>query len=95
MADQPLTIEAMLTNLQNNIVSMQQRATQTDANITHLNDLIYTCPPPPLEEEGEDNEDDQEQPILVLDPRNEGRLIVQPNPREAHAPVANLNPVGG
>ncbi|KAI8563546.1 hypothetical protein RHMOL_Rhmol03G0118600 [Rhododendron molle] len=95
MADQPLSLETMLTNLQNSITAMQQRAIQTDANITRLNDLINTCLPPPLEEEGEDDEDGQEQPVMVLDPNHEGRLIIQPNPREVHAPVANPDPVCG
>ncbi|KAI8559900.1 hypothetical protein RHMOL_Rhmol04G0211700 [Rhododendron molle] len=88
MTDQPLSLETMLTNLQNSITTMQQRAIQTDANITRLNDLINTRLPPPLEEEGEDDEDDQEQPIMVSDPNHKGRLFVQPNPKEVRAPVA-------
>ncbi|KAI8560120.1 hypothetical protein RHMOL_Rhmol04G0231200 [Rhododendron molle] len=84
----------MLMNLQNSLATMQQRSTQTDANITRLNDLINARLPPPLEEEGEDDEDDQEQPIMVPDPNHEGRLIVQPNPRVLRMPAANPNPTG-
>ncbi|KAI8572793.1 hypothetical protein RHMOL_Rhmol01G0228000 [Rhododendron molle] len=81
-------------NFQTSITAMQQRAIQTDANITHLNDLINTRLPPPLEEEGEDDEDDQEQSVMVPDPNHERRLIVQPNPRKARAPAANPNLAG-
>ncbi|KAI8530377.1 hypothetical protein RHMOL_Rhmol11G0053400 [Rhododendron molle] len=94
MADQPLSLETMLMNLQNSITTMQQRAIQTDANITRLNDLINTRLLPPLEEEGEDDEDDQEQPVMFPDPNHEGRLIVQPNTRKARAPAANSNLTG-
>ncbi|KAI8550544.1 hypothetical protein RHMOL_Rhmol06G0115600 [Rhododendron molle] len=69
-------------NLHTSITAIQQRATQTDANITRLNDLINTRLLAPLEEEGEDDEDDQEQPVMVPDPNHEGRLIVQPNLKE-------------
>ncbi|KAI8568451.1 hypothetical protein RHMOL_Rhmol02G0200500 [Rhododendron molle] len=84
----------MLMNLQNNFATMQQRSDQTDANITHLNDLINTRLSPPLEEEGEDDEDDQEQPIMVPDPNNPGRLIVQHNPRVLRVPAVNPNLAG-
>ncbi|KAI8538691.1 hypothetical protein RHMOL_Rhmol09G0124600 [Rhododendron molle] len=94
MADQPLSLETMLMNLQNSITTMQQRAIPTDANITRLNDLINTRFSPPLEEEGEDDEDDQEQPVMVPEPNHEGRLIVQPNPRKARAPATNPNLTG-
>ncbi|KAI8560391.1 hypothetical protein RHMOL_Rhmol04G0251900 [Rhododendron molle] len=50
---QPLTVEQMLMNLQNSIIAMQQRAAQTDANITCLNELFDTRIPPPLEEENQ------------------------------------------
>ncbi|KAI8542773.1 hypothetical protein RHMOL_Rhmol08G0165800 [Rhododendron molle] len=92
---QPLSLEEILMNLQTSITAIQQRATQTDANITRPNDLINTHLPPPLEEEGEDDEDDQEQPGMVPDSNHERRLTVQPNPREVHALVTNPDPAGG
>ncbi|KAI8547728.1 hypothetical protein RHMOL_Rhmol07G0218200 [Rhododendron molle] len=45
-------------NLQTSITVIQQRAIQSDANITRLNDLINTRLPPPFEEEGKDDKDD-------------------------------------
>ncbi|KAI8572312.1 hypothetical protein RHMOL_Rhmol01G0187900 [Rhododendron molle] len=92
---QPLSLEEILMNLQTSITAIQQRATQTDASITRLNDLINTRLPPPLEEESEDDKDDQEHPVMVPNPNHKGRLIVQPNPREVRAHVANLNPADG
>ncbi|KAI8568213.1 hypothetical protein RHMOL_Rhmol02G0180500 [Rhododendron molle] len=92
---QQLTVEQMLMNLQNSITAMQQRAAQTDANITRLTELFDTRIPPPLEEESEAEEDPHAQPVMVEDPNNPGRLIVYQNPRIVHAPAANPNLVGG
>ncbi|KAI8550616.1 hypothetical protein RHMOL_Rhmol06G0121500 [Rhododendron molle] len=92
---QPLTVEHMLMNLQNSITAMQQRAAQTDANITRLNEFFDTRIPPPLEEESEAEEDVHVQRVMVEDPNNPGRLIVQHNPWIVHAPAANPNPAGG
>ncbi|KAI8559724.1 hypothetical protein RHMOL_Rhmol04G0196300 [Rhododendron molle] len=94
MADQPLALEAMLMNLQNSITTKQQKAAQTDTNITHLNDLINTRLPQAPEEEGDDDEDVHEQPIMIEDPNHAGRLIVLPNPGKARAPATNPNPAG-
>lgn len=82
-------------NLQTSITAIQQRAAQTDANITRLNDLLDTRLPPVVQEDGEAEEDVHAQPIMVEDPNNPGRLIVQPNPRVIHAPTANPNPIAG
>ncbi|KAI8550490.1 hypothetical protein RHMOL_Rhmol06G0111000 [Rhododendron molle] len=55
----------MLMNPQNSITVMQQRAAQTDANITRLNELFDTRIPPSLEEESEAEEDVHVQPVMV------------------------------
>ncbi|KAI8529819.1 hypothetical protein RHMOL_Rhmol11G0003600 [Rhododendron molle] len=78
-------------NLQASITTIQQRAAQTDANITRLNDLFDTRLPLVVQEESEAEEDVHTQPIMVEDPNNPGRLIVQPNPRVVCAPAANPN----
>jgi hypothetical protein len=86
---QPLTIEAILMDIQANMAAMQQKAAQTDNNMARLNDLINTRLPPPLEEEDEVDEAHQEQPIFIPDPNHEGRLImVHPNPREVRTKPA-------
>ncbi|KAI8555124.1 hypothetical protein RHMOL_Rhmol05G0149800 [Rhododendron molle] len=84
----------MRMNLQNSISAMQQRLAQTDANITHLNDLINTHLLPPLKGEDEDDESDQEQPVMVEDPNNPRRLLFQPSPRVFRARATNPNPTG-
>ncbi|KAI8568305.1 hypothetical protein RHMOL_Rhmol02G0188000 [Rhododendron molle] len=63
------------------MATIQQKAAQTDASITRLNDLFDTRLPPVVQEESETEEDVHAQPIMVEDPNNSGRLIVQPNPR--------------
>ncbi|KAI8559681.1 hypothetical protein RHMOL_Rhmol04G0192700 [Rhododendron molle] len=57
-------------NLQTGIIAIQQRATQTDANIAYLNDLFDTHLPPTVQEEGKTEEDVHAQPIMVEDPNN-------------------------
>ncbi|KAI8529840.1 hypothetical protein RHMOL_Rhmol11G0005600 [Rhododendron molle] len=91
---QPLSLEEILMNLQTSIATIQQRAAQTDDNITHLNDLFDTRLPPAIQKESEAEEDVHTQPIMVEDLNNPGRLIVQPNHRVVRAPAANPNPVG-
>ncbi|KAI8524812.1 hypothetical protein RHMOL_Rhmol13G0179000 [Rhododendron molle] len=71
----------MLMNLQTSITAIQQRAAQTNANITRLNELFDTRIPPPLKEESEAEEDPHAQPIMIEDPNNPRRLIVHQNPR--------------
>ncbi|KAI8550580.1 hypothetical protein RHMOL_Rhmol06G0118200 [Rhododendron molle] len=95
MADQPFNLESVLTNLQNSLTTMQQRATKIDADIAHLNDLINIHLPSVLEEEGEDDKDVHEEPIFISDPNHEGRIVVQPVPREARIPSPNSNQAGG
>ncbi|KAI8571880.1 hypothetical protein RHMOL_Rhmol01G0154300 [Rhododendron molle] len=79
----------MLMNLQTSITAMQQRAAQTDANVTRLNELFDTRIPPPLEEESEAEDDPHVQRVMVEDPNNPGRVIVQHNPRIVHTPTGN------
>ncbi|KAI8550666.1 hypothetical protein RHMOL_Rhmol06G0125300 [Rhododendron molle] len=95
MVDQPLTLEAMIANCQNSIITTQQRATQTDANINQLNDLVNTRLPSVLEAKGKDDEDVHKEPVFIEDPNHARRLIVQPILSEARAPAANPNPAGG
>ncbi|KAI8524819.1 hypothetical protein RHMOL_Rhmol13G0179700 [Rhododendron molle] len=54
-----------------------------------MNELFDTRLPPPLEEESEAEEDPHVQWVMVEDPNNPGRVIVQHNPRIVHAPAGN------